>query len=82
MVKWDTPKLIRLPNGRTFYVQYKRTRRANLPANIRLERVYRQRAAPRGQRWQSRQVANQKEQGIGNFCKTAKELQRVKLLVT
>ena len=41
MVKRDTPKLIRLRNGRTFYAQYKRTRRAKLPANIRLERVYR-----------------------------------------
>ena len=79
MVKWDTPKLIRLPNGRTFYVQYKRTRRANLPANIRLERVYRQRAAPRGQRWQPRQVANQKEQGIGNFFKMAKKVAKSKI---
>ena len=50
MVKRDTPKLVRLPNGRTFYAQYKRTRRANLPANVRLERVFRQRAVPRGQR--------------------------------
>ena len=42
MVKRDTPKLVRLPNGKTFYVQYKRTRRAHLPANIRLEKEYRQ----------------------------------------
>ena len=58
MVKRDTPKLIRLPNGRIFYARYKRTRRANLPANVRLKRVYRQRAAPRGRRQQPRQVAN------------------------
>ena len=82
MVNRDTPKLVRLPNGRTFYVWYKRTRHANLPANIRLEGVYRQRAAPRGRRWQPRQVANQQGQGIGNFLRWQKKLQRVKLLVT
>ena len=48
MIKRDTPKLVRLPNGRTFYTQYKRTRRVNLPANVRLERVYRKGAAARG----------------------------------
>ena len=42
MVKRDTPKLVRLPNGRSFYAGYKRTKRANLPGNIRLEKVYRQ----------------------------------------
>ena len=48
MVKRDMPKLVTLPNGRTFYARYKRTRRENLPANLRLERVYRQQVAPRG----------------------------------
>ena len=70
MVKKDTPKLVRLPNGRTFYARYKRTKHTNLPANVRLERVYRQRAAPRGQRRQQpRQAAaaNQQGQGIGNL---------------
>ena len=58
MVNWDRQKLIRLPKGRTIYARYKRTRRANLPANIELERVYRQWAAPRGQRRrQPRQAA-------------------------
>ena len=46
MVKQDMPKLVRLPNGRTFYARYKRTKRTKLPGNVRLERVYRQRAAP------------------------------------
>ena len=66
-------------------MQYKRTRRANLPANVRLERVYRQRATPRGRRQrQPRQAAaeNQQGQGIGNFFRVAKKLQKVKLLVT
>ena len=58
MVKQDMPKLVRLPNGRTFYARYKRIKRANLPANVRLERVYRQQAEPKDQRQQQpRQVA-------------------------
>ena len=79
MVNRDTPKLVRLPNGRTFYAWYKRTRHANLPANIRLEGVYRQQAAPRGRRWQPRQVANQQGQGIGNFFKMAKKIAKSKI---
>ena len=77
MVKQDMPKLVTLPNGRTFYVWYKRTRCANLPANVRLERVYRQRAVPRSRRRQQpRQAAaaaNQQGQGIGNFFRVAKK---------
>ena len=75
MVKRDRPKLVRLPNGRTFYARYKGIRCVNLPANVRLERVYRQRAASRGRRQQPRQprqVANQQGQGIGNFLDSNK----------
>ena len=50
MVKRQNPKRVTLPNGRTFYARYKRATRVDLPANIRLERPYRQRAAPRGRR--------------------------------
>ena len=50
MVKRQNPKKVTLPNGRTFYAKYKRTTRAELPANVHLQRGYRQRAAPRGQR--------------------------------
>ena len=45
----------------------------------------RQRATPRGRRQrQPRQAAaeNQQGQGIGNFFRVAKKLQKVKLLVT
>ena len=52
MVKRDAPKLVRLPNGRIFYARYKRTQSANLTANIRLKRVYRQQAALRARRQQ------------------------------
>ena len=55
MVKRQNPKRVTLPNGRTFYARYKRATRADLPANVRLERPYRQRAAPRGQRRRVRQ---------------------------
>ena len=82
LVKWDTPKLVRLSNGRTFYTQYKRTRRENLPANVRLERVFRQRAAPRGRRRrQPRQAAaeNQQGQGIGSFFRVAKKIAKSKI---
>ena len=79
MVKQDTPKLVRLLNGQTFYVRYKRTRSANLPANVRLERVYRQRAAPRGRKWQPRQVANQQGQRIGDFKKKKKKIAKNKI---
>ena len=40
MVKQQTPKKVTLPNSRTFYARYKRTNRADLPANVRLERPY------------------------------------------
>ena len=79
MAKQDIPKLVRLHNGRTFYEQYKRTIRANLPANVRLERVYRQRAVPRGRRRQPKQVANQQGQGIGNFFEMEKKIAESKI---
>ena len=82
MVKRDTPKLVRLPNGRTFYPWYKRTKRANLPANIRLERVYTHWATPRcRRRQQPRQVAaaNQQGQGIGDFFWVAKKIAKSKI---
>ena len=44
MVKRQNPKRVTLPNGRTFYARYKRATQADLPANVRLERPYRQRA--------------------------------------
>ena len=50
MVKRANPKRVTLPNGRTFYARYKRATRAELPVNVRLERLYRQTAAPRGRR--------------------------------
>ena len=50
MVKRQNLKRVTLPNGRTFYAKYKRTTRAELPANVHLQRSYKQRAAPKGSR--------------------------------
>ena len=55
MVKRQNPKRVTLPNGRTFLARYRRATRTELPANVRLERPYRQRAAPRGRRRRVRQ---------------------------
>ena len=55
MVKRQTPKKVTLPNGRTFYARYKHATHADLPANVRLEQPYKQRAAPKGRRRQVRQ---------------------------
>ena len=45
MRKLDVPKRVTLPNGRTFYARYERIKRQDLPANIRMKRTYKQRAA-------------------------------------
>ena len=50
MQKIDVPKRVTLPNGRTFVLRYKRINRRDLPANIRMRRTYRQRAAARNRK--------------------------------
>ena len=49
MRRRDTPKRVTLPNGRTFFARYKRVSRGHLPANIRMNRTYRNQVA-RGRR--------------------------------
>ena len=63
MEKLNVPKRVTLPNGRTFVARYKRISRDELPLNIQMRRVYRQRAAPRGRR------RRQRGQGFGSFFK-------------
>ena len=63
MEKLNVPKRVTLPNGRTFVARYKRISRDDLPLNIQMRRVYRQRAAPRGRR------RRQRGQGILKFLK-------------
>ena len=50
MIKRERPKRVTLPDGRTFLARYRRATREDLPPNIHLPRVYKQRAAPKGKR--------------------------------
>ena len=55
MFKRQNPKRVTLPSGRTFLARYRRATRTELPANVRLERPYKQRAAPKGRRQRVKQ---------------------------
>ena len=48
MVRRENPKRVALRNGRTSLARYRRATHAELPANVRLNRPYRRRAASRG----------------------------------
>ena len=80
MVKRQNPKRVTLPNDRTFYARYKRTTRAELPANVRLERPYRQRAAPRGRRRVRVQGGRGFKSAFRKVLNFAKKLVKIKLL--
>ena len=62
MIKRARPKRVTLPNGRTFLARYKRATRANLPANISLPRIYKERAAPKGKRRKRRVISYRERQ--------------------
>ena len=68
MKKLAVPKRVVLPNGRTFFARYKRIKRRELPAEIQMERTYKQRPAPRGRR-RRRRVNQQQGQGFLDFAK-------------
>ena len=74
MVKRQTPKKVMLPNGRTFYARYKWATRTDLPANVRLERPYKQRAVPRGRRRQVRQGGRGFKSAFGKLMRFAKKV--------
>ena len=40
LVKRNTPKKVTLPNGRTFYANYRRVNRNYLPGNVKIQRMY------------------------------------------
>ena len=61
MIKRATPKRVTLPNGRTFLARYKRATRDDLPPNISLPRVYKERAAPKNRRRRRRRVISYRE---------------------
>ena len=86
MIKRRTPKRVTLPDGRTFLARYKRATREDLPRNINLIRLHKQRAALKGRRTRRRLVPyreraalarrdlrlrNQTGRGIGSAFKKA-----------
>ena len=56
MIKRERLKRVTLPDGRTFLARYRRATRDDLPANIQLPRVYKQRAAPKGRRRRKKKI--------------------------
>ena len=74
MVKRQTPKKVTLPNGRAFYARYKQATRADLPANVRHERPYKQRAAPKGRRHRVRQRGRGFKSTFGKLMIFAKKV--------
>ena len=87
MIKRARPKRVTLPDGRTFLARYKCATRDDLPPNINLARVCKERAAPKGKRRKRRRLAryrerqraalrrrNQRGRGIGSIFKNAFKL--------
>ena len=61
MIKRAQPKRVTLPNGRTFIARYRRATRNDLPDNVNLPRIYKQRAAPKNKRRRRRAVIPYRE---------------------
>ena len=61
MIKRERPKRVILPDGRTFLARYRRATRDDLPPNINLPRVYKQRAAPKGKRRKNKRLIPYRE---------------------
>ena len=87
MIKRAQPKRVTLPDGRSFVARYRRATRDDLPPNISLARIYKERAAPKGKRrkrqmsYRERQRAilrrrarTQRGRGLGAIFKKAYKL--------
>ena len=75
MIKRAVPKRVRLPNGRTFFARYKQATRDDLPANVNLNRPYKQRNAPKGKRQQQQQQHGRGFKNVlGKIVKFAKKV--------
>ena len=61
MIKRERPKRVTLPDGTTFIARQRRATRDDLPPNISLPRVYKQRAAPKGKRRRNRRLIPYRE---------------------
>ena len=62
MIKRATPKRVTLPGGRTFLARYRWATRDNLPPNVNLPRIYKERAAPKGKRRRRRVISYRERQ--------------------
>ena len=86
MIKRAQPKRVTLPNGRTFMARYRRAKRADLPPNVNLPRIYKERAAPKNRRRRAipyrerqraalrRRARAQRGRGLGSVFKKAYKL--------
>ena len=68
MIKRDRPKRVTLPDGRTFLARYRRATRDDLPPNINLPRVYKQRAAPKGKRRKNNRLIPYRQRQRAALC--------------
>ena len=80
MVKRQTPKKVTLPNGRTFYARCEWVTHADLPANVHLEQLYKEKAAPKGRRLWVRQGGRGFKSSFGELMRFAKKLEIIKCL--
>ena len=71
MIKRERPKRVTLPDGRTFLARYRRATREDLPPNIHLPRVYKQRAAPKGKRRKNNRLIAYRQRQRGALCRRA-----------
>ena len=72
MIKRATPKRVTLPDDRTFLARYRCATREDLPPNINLPRVYKERAAPKGRRRRRRRrLAPYRERQRAALCRRA-----------
>ena len=72
IVRRARPKIVNLPDGRTFKANFKRATRADLLLNIDLPRVYKQRAAPKGKR--RRKHGRRFKSALGKALRLAKKV--------
>ena len=82
MVKRQTPKKVMLPNSRTFYAKHKRATHADLRASIRVERPYKQRAAPKGRRRRVKERRRGFKSAFGKLMRFAKKVRKNKVFKT
>ena len=72
MIKRAQPKRVTLPDGRSFVARYRRATRDDLPPNISLARIYKERAAPKGKRRRRRVMSYRERQraALGRRART------------